>query len=134
MHTDFCADSVPGSGRARSADGGSRRRLLLNETRTLSTRFKWRASVCAVAAATSIAELLAVVASSAAASGSSDLPGNTKIGSAKFRRLLLGCGSALAVSLLTSLAPELQPLLETSAKRSVNRSTTEPRILALNRN
>jgi hypothetical protein len=134
LHTDFCADSVPGSGRARSADGGSRRRLLLNETRTFSTRFKWRASVCAVAAATSIAELLAVVASSAAATGSSDLPGNTKIGSAKFRRLLLGCSSALAVSLLTSLAPELQPLLETSAKRSVNRSTTEPRILALNRN
>jgi len=37
--------------------------------------------------------------------------------------------SALAVSLLKALAPELQPLLEASA----NRPATKPRIIALNR-
>jgi hypothetical protein len=75
-------------------------------------------TVCAVAVAFSIANVLAVVADSAAgAMRSFDLPGNARIGSAKIWSLLLLCSSALAVSLLRALVPELQPLLEGSARR-----------------
>jgi hypothetical protein len=75
-------------------------------------------SVCAVAVAFSIANVLAVVANSAGeAMRSFDLPGNARIGSAKIWSLLLLCGSALAVSLLRALVPELQPLLEASTSR-----------------
>ena len=96
----------------------------------LITSFKLGASVCAVAVACSIANVLAVVAGSAAeVTARSDLPGNTRIGSAKLWSLLLGCCSALAVWVLRSLAPELQPLLEASA----NQPATKPRIVALNR-
>jgi hypothetical protein len=95
----------------------------------LITSFKLGASVCAVAVACSIANVLAVVAGSAAeVTARSDLPGNTRIGSAKLWSLLLGCCSALAVWVLRSLAPELQPLLEAS----VSRSAPKPRIVALN--
>jgi hypothetical protein len=96
----------------------------------LSTGFKRGASVCAVAAATSVANVLAVIARSAAeTAGSSGLPANARIESAKLRKLLLGCSSALAVSLLRALVPELQPLLEAS----VNRPAPKPRIVALHR-
>ena len=96
----------------------------------LTISFKLAASVCAVAVASSIANVLAAVAGSAAElTGSSDLPGNAGIGSAKLWGLLLGCCSALAVWVLRWLAPELQPLLEAS----VNRSAREPRIVAINR-
>jgi len=75
-------------------------------------------SVCAVAVAFSIANVLAMVANSAAEAMSSlALPGNARIGSAKVWSLLLLCGSALAVSLLRALVPELQPLLEASTSR-----------------
>ena len=76
------------------------------------------ASVCGVAVAFSIANLLAIVANSAAeAIGSFDLAGNARIESAKIWSLLLLCSSALAVSLLRTLVPELQPLLEASTSR-----------------
>jgi hypothetical protein len=89
----------------------------------LSTSLKRCAAVCAVAAASSIANVLAVVATSAAeTTASSGLRGNARIGSAKLRGLLLGCGSALAVSLLRSLVPELQPLIEASVIRSARPS------------
>jgi hypothetical protein len=94
----------------------------------LSTSLKRQAAVCAVAAATSLANVLAVVATSAAeTTGPCRSPGNTRIGSAKFRSLLLGCSSAVAVSLLRSLVPELQPLLEAS----VDRSASKPAMVAL---
>jgi hypothetical protein len=96
----------------------------------LSMSIERRASVCAVTTAFSIANVLAAVADSAAeASSSFNELGNAKIRTAKIWSLLLGCGGALAVSLLRTLVPELQPLLETSA----NRSATKPRIVALNR-
>jgi hypothetical protein len=79
---------------------------------------KRRVSVCVVVAAFSIANALALVAESAAeAIGSFNLPGNTKVRSAKILTLLLGCSSALAVSLLRTLVPELRPLLEAPANR-----------------
>jgi hypothetical protein len=85
----------------------------------LSMSIKRCASVYAVATAFSIANILAAVADSAAeAIGSFNQPGSARIRSAKIRSLLLACGSALAVSLLRALVPELQPLLETSANRS----------------
>jgi hypothetical protein len=75
-------------------------------------------SVCAVGVAFSIANVLAVVADSAAGAMSSfDPPGDARTGGAKIWRLLLLCGSALAVALLRARVPELQPLLETSNSR-----------------
>lgn len=80
-------------------------------------------SVCAVAVAFSIANVLAVVADSAAETTSSfDLPGNARIGSAKIWRLLLLCSSALAISLLRARVPELQPLLEASNSRHISKA------------
>jgi hypothetical protein len=96
----------------------------------LNTSFKRSASVCAAAAASSIANVLAAVTRSAAEMpASSDSPANARMQSARLRRLLLGCSSALVVSLLRALVPELQPLLEAS----VNRPAPKPRIVALNR-
>jgi len=106
-------------------------RLLSNETRMLSISIQRRASFCAVAAAFSIATVLAAVADSAAEAISSfNLPGGARIGSAKVWILLLGWSSALALTLLRALVPELQPLLETSGSRPASK----PRIVALNRN
>jgi len=97
----------------------------------LSISIQQRASFCAVAAAFSIASVLAAVADSAAEAISSfNLPGDARIGSAKVWILLLGWSSALALTLLRALVPELQPLLETSASRPASK----PRIVALNRN
>jgi hypothetical protein len=85
----------------------------------LSMSIKRRASVYAVATAFSIANILAAVADSAAEAISSfNQPGSAKIRSAKIRSRLLACTSALAISLLRALVPELQPLLEASANRS----------------
>jgi hypothetical protein len=84
---------------------------------------KRRAYVCTVAAAFLIAHVLAVVADSATqAMDSLNLPGNARGGSVKIWSLLLLCGSALALSLLRSLLPELQPLLVASRDRSGSRA------------
>ena len=88
----------------------------------LSMSIKRRASVYAVATVFSIANILAAVADSAAeATSSFNQPGSARIGSAKIWRLLLLCGSALAVSLLRARMPELQPLLEASVNRSATK-------------
>ena len=91
-------------------------------------------SVCAVAVAFSIANVLALVADSAAETMSSfDLPGNARLGSGKIWRLLLLGGSALAISLLRARVPELRPLLEASSSRRAGNSrragiTSEARV------
>jgi hypothetical protein len=90
----------------------------VDETRISRMDIKQFTSVCAVAVASSFANVLALVADSAAeAVGSFDLPGNARIGSARIWSLLLLCGSALAVWLLRALVPELRPLLEASTGR-----------------
>ena len=85
-------------------------------------------SVCAIAVAFSIANVLALVADSAAeATSSFDLPGNARLGSGKVWRLLLLGGSALAISLLRARVPELRPLLEASNSRRAG-ITSEARV------
>ncbi len=95
-----------------------------DESRRLRMTVSRRASVCTVAAAFSIASVLAAAAGAATERvGSFGLRGNT--GS-----LLLAWSSALAVALLRARLPELQPLLEASA----NRPATKPRPVEVNRN
>ena len=102
-----------------------------DESRRLRMTVSRRASVCTVAAAFSIASVLAAAAGAATERvGSFGLRGNTGSGSGKFWSLLLAWSSALAVALLRARLPELQPLLEASA----NRPATKPRPVEVNRN